>query len=88
MCKYADFVDGNRSVLFSLDPLFAVDANGVVTENLTYTFTPEKDTNQVTVTVTLDKEYFSSPDRVFPIIIDPTVMISRTVDGSIERCLI
>lgn len=76
--KYADFVDGNRSVLFSLDPLFAVDANGVVTENLTYTFTPEKDTNQVTVNVTLDKEYFSSPDRVFPIIIDPTVMISST----------
>lgn len=76
--NYAEFIDQNGIVLFSLDSLFAVDANGAFTDKLKYTFEPIKDSNNIIVTVTLDKAYFSSAERVFPIIIDPTIMISST----------
>ena len=74
--RYAKFVDQNGAVLFALDSLFAVDANGAFTDNLKYTFAPVKDTNTVTVTVTLDRTFFEN--AVFPVIIDPTIMISST----------
>ena len=76
MGRYAEFVDQNGAVLFALDSLFAVDANGAFTDNLKYTFAPVKDTNTVTVTVTLDRTFFEN--AVFPVIIDPTIMISST----------
>ena len=78
MDKYAEFVDENGATLFALDSLFAVDSAGVFTDALTYSFTPVTGTNKLTVTVTLDNAYLSDPDRVFPVIIDPTVMISSS----------
>lgn len=78
MDKYAEFVDENGATLFALDSLFAVDADGAFTEALTYSFVPVKGTNTVMVTVTLDSDYLSDADRVFPVIIDPTVMISSS----------
>lgn len=76
--KYAEFVDANGATVFSLDSLFAIDADGAFTDALTYSFTPKKGTNEVVVTVTLDNTYLSASDRVFPVIIDPTVMISSS----------
>ena len=74
--KYADFVDKNGIPVFSLDTLFATDSNGAFTEALTYSFAPVEGTNKVTVTITLDSAYLSHADRVFPVVIDPSIMIS------------
>lgn len=76
--KYAEFVDEKGNAVFALDSLFAVDAGGVLTEDLTYSFTPVEDTNNVVVTVTLDEDYMKAPDRAFPVVIDPTIMISSS----------
>lgn len=78
MDKYAEFVDENGAALFALGSLFAADSAGAFTDALTYTFAPVKGTNQVAVTVTLDSAYLSAADRAFPVIIDPTIMISST----------
>ena len=76
--KYAQFVDEKGNAIFALDSLFAVDADGVMTEDLTYSFTPVEGTNNIVVTVTLDVDYMRAPDRVFPVVIDPTIMISSS----------
>jgi len=76
--KYAQFVDEKGNAIFALDSLFAVDADGVLTEELTYSFTPVEGTNNIVVTVTLDEDYIKSPDRTFPVVIDPTIMISSS----------
>lgn len=78
MDKYAELVDENGAVLFALDSLFAIDADGAFTEALTYSFVPVKGTSNVIVTITLDESYLSSSDRAYPVIIDPTVMISSS----------
>ena len=54
-----------------------MDANGVPTDALTYTFQTVKN-NTVGVTVTLDPEYLTATDRAFPVVIDPTIMISSS----------
>lgn len=74
----AYFTAADGTTIFALDSLFAVDANGAITENLIYSSAPVANTNEVLITVTLNKEYISSSNRAFPVIIDPTVMISST----------
>lgn len=69
------FVDSNGETVFAFEQLFAVDAVGEVTEDLSYSFTPVKETS-VIVTVTLDSAYLSAADRAFPVVIDPSVVIS------------
>ena len=59
--------------------LFAVDANGKPTDDLTYDFVPVKgNADQVIVTVTLDNDYLTAPDRAYPVVIDPTITISSS----------
>lgn len=74
--NYTEFVDRAGNALFSLDSLFAVDAKGAFTEKLQYTFEPVKGTNNIIVTVTLDKAFLTK--AAFPVIIDPTLKISSS----------
>ena len=74
----AYFTASDGETIFALDSLFAVDANGAITENLSYSFAPIADTNKVVITVILDEEYLSSSERAYPVVIDPTVMISSS----------
>lgn len=66
------FVDEDGTVVFTLGQLFAVDSAGVVTDAVTYSYTIDETVDEAVVTIELDKDYFYSPDRVFPIVIDPT----------------
>lgn len=81
----AYFTAADGSTVFALDTLFAVDANGVVAENLTYSFAPVAKTNKVAITVVLDQEYLTSSDRAFPVVIDPTIMISSS--ETLDACV-
>jgi len=79
------FLDEDNNEVFRLDRLFALDGNGVMTEELTYTFASVKGSRDILVTVTLDAEYLAEEDRAFPVVIDPSVMISsaQTADASV-----
>ena len=73
----AAFLNAEGEAVFTLGSLFAVDANGVPTDALAYTFQTVKN-NIIGVTITLDPEYLGAIDRAFPVVIDPTIMISSS----------
>jgi len=79
------FLDESKNEVFRLDRLFALDSNGDMTEELSYTFASVKGSRDILVTVTLDAEYLAAEDRAFPVVIDPSVMISsaQTADASV-----
>lgn len=69
------FVDKNQNSVFELCGLFAVDANGAYTEEVYYSV-DECSSELLIVTIELSNEYLHSKERVFPIVIDPTVTIT------------
>lgn len=73
----ATFLNAAGEAVFNLGSLYAVDANGVPTDDLAYDFQAVKN-NIIGVTVTLDAEYLTAEDRAFPVVIDPTIMISSS----------
>ena len=79
------FLNENKEEVFRLDRLFAVDGNNEMTEELDYTFTPVKGSEDILVTVTLNEAYLTAEERVFPVVIDPSVMVSsaQTADASV-----
>ncbi len=70
------FMDAEGKPVFQMGQLFAVDGANKLTNELTCSSTPVKGTDNVIVTVTLNEEYLSDPERVFPVVIDPSIMIS------------
>lgn len=81
----AYLTDSDGNAVFALSDLFAIDANGVLTEALSYSFTPVRGDDQIIVTVTLDESYLQATDRTFPVIIDPSIIISsvQTIDACV-----
>lgn len=66
------FYNPDGKEILTLNSLFAVDSNGCISEKLGYTIADNMD-GTVTVGVKLSEEYVNSKERVFPILIDPTV---------------
>ena len=67
--------DSGDNVKFILADLFAVDFAGNYTENLKLDVVCNT-VGEYTVTVSIPEEYLCSPDRVFPVVIDPSTQIS------------
>lgn len=68
--------------MFEFGSLFAVDSAGSYTEALRYEIA-EKDKNSTLVKVVLDVSYLKDESRMFPILIDPSIMVtgaSKTYD--------
>ena len=63
--------DGER--VFDFGTLFAVDAAENYSDALTYDFAANGD--KTSVTVTLDPDYLNDPERVYPVVIDPSISI-------------
>lgn len=72
------FIDSDGTIVFTLGSLFAIDAKGIRTEDISCSYSPIPKTNNVIITVALSDTYFSSSERAFPIVIDPSVMISSS----------
>ena len=70
------FTSPDGTPIFSLSSLFAVDSCGSFTEAVSYTYTQIKNTEEYIITITLAEEYLTSPDRIYPIVIDPSIIIS------------
>ena len=68
------FINKDGQKVYELGSLFAVDANEKFTDNVTCTYKIKGDTAQFTIR--LDKKYMNSSDRVYPIVIDPTIMVT------------
>ncbi|MCR5809595.1 MAG: DNRLRE domain-containing protein [Clostridiales bacterium] len=62
--------EGER--VFALGALFAVDSAGGYTEELWYSLGTDE-AGRTIVTVNVSADYLSDPERVFPILVDPTV---------------
>ena len=72
------FVDAEGAVVFALTDLFAIDANGKPTDAVAFSFQPTGNRGEIIITVTLDEAYLAAPERAFPVIIDPSTMISSS----------
>lgn len=69
------FCDPEGSPVFELGRLFAVDSADNYTEELTCSI-KELGAGRIEITVALSANYAAAPERVYPILIDPTIMIS------------
>ena len=67
------FVDEEDETIFEMGTLFAIDANDAYTDAVRCTL--EGDEKLV---LSIDEEYLHSPERVYPILIDPTLLISSS----------
>lgn len=81
-----EFVDAKGEKVFELCKLFALDAAAEYTDKLNYSIEPVGK-NRTRITVQLSRDYLNDPNRVFPILIDPSVMItgaSKTYDSYVS----
>jgi hypothetical protein len=72
------FVDKKGEVVFWLGEPLAVDDVGAMTEDVTYSITSNGGNCELMVTVS--RAYLGDPQRVYPVILDPEVMICGTND--------
>jgi hypothetical protein len=74
----AQLVDAGGDAIFRLEAPYAIDSSGRLGSfdraSTVATSTP----GGFTLDVTLDQEWLRSPDRVFPIIVDPTLVVGGT----------
>lgn len=80
------FVDSEGQSIFSLEPMYMEDANGKYSENVKYTI--ESVEEGCRITIIADKEFLSASDTQYPVIIDPSVMISGssvTLDTCVDQ---
>ncbi|RLC96326.1 MAG: hypothetical protein DRI46_13935, partial [Chloroflexi bacterium] len=69
------FTDSNDNYLAHFLPLIATDQIGSRTENISMQITPlSYSTNEHLIKLYVDPEWLYSPDRVFPIFIDPSII--------------
>lgn len=73
------FYDGDGELVFELGDLFAVDSADAYTDELTYTIGETVD-GKTDITVTLSDDYLNDSERVYPILVDPSVKISGTYE--------
>ncbi len=79
------FYSSTGSKKFELSPLCAIDAAGAYTEDLAYEI--ENKNNKTFVKVVLSDSYAKNSRRVYPIVIDPSIMItgsSKTYDSYVS----
>lgn len=65
----------NGTPVFDFGSLFAVDSAGNYTDKLEYTVLKSTDNNTM-IKVSFTSDYLEEADRVFPVLIDPSVMVT------------
>ena len=68
------FYDQKGQYLFHFEKPFATDAKGSRTDNVSVQIKRDTKTNAYFLTLDVDRTWFESPDRVYPITIDPTIV--------------
>ncbi len=65
------YMMSKENIDYKIEKPYMVDANQVYSESVTYDLT--KIENGYEITITVDKEWLEDKERVYPIIIDPTI---------------
>ena len=81
------FYDNKGNYLFHFEEPFAIDAAGNRTDEVTLKIESQADDNDDNpnyyMHLTVDPEWLNSPDRVYPIVIDPTVVRVMATGGTV-----
>ena len=80
------FVDSKGNTVFTFGGLYAYDANGKYTENVSYSI--EVVEEGILCTVVMDQEFMTAEDTQYPVVIDPTIMVtgsSNTYDTCVDE---
>lgn len=72
------FKDDHGNEVFRISDLYAIDANEVITTDITCKLIDTGDTIQIKVTV--DKDYLLDKKRAWPVVIDPSLMVTGAQD--------
>ena len=72
------FANSEGQNVFQLAPMYMEDANGKYSDEVEYTI--EKSENDYRITIIADKEFLNEPDTQYPVIIDPSVMVTGPSD--------
>ena len=78
------FVNSKDENVFQLAPMYMEDANGKHSEKVEYTL--EKSENGYRIAILADADFLASPDTQYPVIIDPSVMISGS-SNTFDTCV-
>lgn len=68
------FSDSFGECVFELEKLFAVDSAGAYTDEMSFTLSPVRDGTIISFSV--PQSFISASERVFPVLIDPSVMVT------------
>lgn len=82
----AFFVNSEGQDVFQFAPMYMEDANHKYTDNVAYSI--EKNEGGYRITITADKEFLDASDTQYPVLIDPSVMISGssvTFDSCVDQ---
>ena len=80
------FVDNSGNEVFRLAPLYMMDASGKRSEELSYSITSNG--TKYTLTITADAAFLNDADTQYPVVIDPSVMITganNTYDTCVDQ---
>lgn len=80
------FINGEGECVFELAPMYMEDADGKYCDKVNYTI--EKNNDIYRLTIIADREFLNAPDTKYPVIIDPSVMItgaSNTFDTYVDQ---
>lgn len=75
------FKDSMGNYLFHFEKPYALDAKGNRTDNVALQIKKDK-TNSYSLSLTVDKTWLESRDRVYPVVIDPTIVHDTTSEFS------
>lgn len=72
--------DEAGNLVFEFGSLYAIDSAGKGTEAVFYDILETKD-NVTSIGIRIDEDYLNDPNRVYPILVDPSATMSDTVSG-------
>ncbi|MEG0664467.1 MAG: hypothetical protein RR483_05155, partial [Clostridia bacterium] len=70
----------NENIIYTLSAPYMTDASGAVCEDVTITILSQEN-GKIVVRVNINEQWVNSRDRVFPIVVDPTIETSQNPCG-------
>ena len=76
------FRDKNGNYLFHFEKPFAIDSQGNRTDNVSFQIKKSNSDNNYQLILNVDQKWLQSPDRVYPITVDPTIVTDTITEFS------
>ncbi len=82
------FLNTKGDTIFQLAPMYMEDANGKRSESVFYSVRTGSQKDHYQITLTVDRNFLNAADTVFPVVVDPSVMVtgsSTTFDTCVDQ---